>query len=67
MLAGRPDRENKKLYKAFIKNYGIKAEYKIYLIDSVTKFPRIEITEGYVTYDLLRKRLFVISYGSLGL
>jgi hypothetical protein len=67
MLTGRPDRDNKKLYKAFIKNYGIKAEYKIYLIDPVTKAPRIEITEGYVAYDLLRKRLFVISYGSLSL
>ncbi len=67
MLAGGPDRGNKKIDKAFMKNFGIKAEDKIYLIDLVPKAPRIDITEGYVTYDLLRKRLFVISYGSLSL
>lgn len=56
-----------KLYKAYIKNFGIKAEYKIYMMDLVSRAPKIEVSEGYVTYDLMRKRIFVISFGSLGL
>lgn len=66
LLAGRPNKENLKLYKAYIKNFGIKAEYKIYLMDLVSKAPKIDIAEGYCTYDLMRKRIFVISYGLMG-
>jgi hypothetical protein len=67
MLAGRPNREKMKFYKAYIKNFGIKADYKIYMMDLASRAPKIEASEGYVTYDLMRKKVLVISYGLLGL
>lgn len=56
---------NKVLYKAYIKSMGIKAEYKLYYLDNSPTATYIIVYEGYATFDLLRKRVFVMAFGQI--
>lgn len=44
---------------------GIKAEYKLYYIDTTSNPGYIQVFEGYATFDMLRKRVFVMAFGAI--
>ncbi len=44
---------------------GIKAEYKLYYIDTTSNPGYTQVFEGYATFDMLRKRVFVMAFGAI--
>ena len=53
--------EGTRIIGAFYQNAGFSVGYKVYYSN-----PGMPTYEGYVTYDIFRNRLYVISFGSLG-